>query len=73
MNKKFLVLGIVMLIVGLDLTVGCSKRVYPLDTTVTPACNGVWHKESWNGHVYVCKGQHNGIAHDPDCPCHKDK
>lgn len=52
------------------LATSCDLYKNP-DTEVRNGSNAIWHKERWNGHVYVRRGEHGGIAHDPDCPCHR--
>lgn len=62
----------------LGLLAGCCPQDPPKppqpDATIYPSNPNEWHKEEWNGHVYVIwkYPYQGGIAHDPDCPFCKE-
>lgn len=70
--------NIALAIIALALLFGCcpcEEEQKAPDTTLYPSDSYEWHKEEWNGHVYVIwkySYHMGGMTHDPDCHCHKE-
>lgn len=66
---------IALAIVAVALLVGCCPGEPKDPNSVIQSNPSFFHKESWNGHVYILwiYGQQGGMTHDPDCPCKEAK